>query len=270
MSVSVAIVGCGQIGLPLGQRLVADGYRVRGSTTRESRLPLLDAAGIDGQLVHLDTMASDALDDFVRAEVVVITVPPNGQREAPDAYLQQLARCAESVARVGVQKVMFTSSTDVYPKTGDWVSESDAAVIAPRFSRTPLLTLERVLSEHADFKTTVLRFAGIFGPDYQTAQYVSGREFPGPDDPVNMVHQEDCVAVMQRLIARDVWGETFNVVADEHPSRAAFFECVCDAAALPHARFVEGESEYRIVSNRHVKETLDYHFQYPDPLSAFD
>ena len=44
---SIAILGCGWLGLPLGKYLVEQGYRVAGSTTRAEKLSTIQAMGME-------------------------------------------------------------------------------------------------------------------------------------------------------------------------------------------------------------------------------
>ena len=42
----IAILGCGWLGLPLAKSLLSKGYKVKGSTTSESKLEILENAGV--------------------------------------------------------------------------------------------------------------------------------------------------------------------------------------------------------------------------------
>ncbi|NNK29869.1 MAG: SDR family NAD(P)-dependent oxidoreductase, partial [Flavobacteriaceae bacterium] len=49
----MAVIGCGWLGLPLAKLLVKKGYSVRGTTTTNSKIPLLETAGIEPYLISL-------------------------------------------------------------------------------------------------------------------------------------------------------------------------------------------------------------------------
>lgn len=53
-SLITSIIGCGWLGLPLAERLVAEGYTVKGSTTSVDKLSLLRQKGIDAYLLQLN------------------------------------------------------------------------------------------------------------------------------------------------------------------------------------------------------------------------
>lgn len=265
MKDKVVIIGCGTLGLPLAKQLIKNGYQVKGSTTHAAKLSVLEHAGIQPFLLNFNDETTDLLKVLSPKDIVVVTFPPN-TRSSKKPYLDQLKLLSQQLQQVGVKKVLFTSSTDVYPQNGSWVDEQDAEIIKPRFTDTPVLTLERTLTDCMDFNTTILRFAGLMGPSYSTGFQLAGRELKGENDLINMVHQDDCVAIMQEIIQRNIWGESFNVVSDKHPTKAEFYNKLCDILGLARPKFIEGQSSYRIVSNKKLKQTLGYQFLYPDPL----
>lgn len=265
MKGTVSVIGCGNIGLPLAKLLLQDGYLVKGSTTRKSRLATLEKIGIQPFLLNLNDESNDSLSELIQVDIVMINFPPNTQ-SSRKPYPDQLQLLSKQLQQAGVKKVMFTSSTDVYPQQGTLVSEADATIIKPRFTDTPVLTLERIFTDCVDFDTTVLRFAGLMGPSYNGGAYLPGRDIRGADDLINMVHQDDCIAIMHKIIRNDIWGETYNVVADQHPTKRDYYNQLCDSQGLERPNYVEGQTAYRIVSNQKLKKSLDYQFLYPDPL----
>jgi nucleoside-diphosphate-sugar epimerase len=266
MKGTVSIIGCGNIGLPLARLLLQDGYLVKGSTTQKSRMKTLRQIGVQPFLVNLNDEPDRLLADLIHADVVVITFPPTYTHQSSKPYVNQLQFLSQHLQHTGIEKVIFTSSTDVYPQHGTLVSEQDAAIIKPRFTETPVLTLERIFSEQTDFKTTILRFAGLMGPSYNSSFHLAGREIKGANDLINMVHQDDCIAVMHKIIKHDIWGETYNVVADQHPTKRDYYNQLCDLQGLARPNYIKGQTAYRIVSNDKLKHALGYQFLYPDPL----
>lgn len=263
----VSIIGCGNIGLPLARLLVKDGFLVKGSTTRKSKLSALRQAGIQPFLINLNEESDRLLADLINADIVVITFPPRYSQKSRKSYEDQLHFISQKLQTAKIEKVIFTSSTGVYPQNNNWVTEEDAAIIASRFTDTPILTLERIFSQHKDFKTTILRFAGLMGPSFNPGLRLAGRELKGANNLINMVHQDDCAEIMYKIIRRDIWGETFNVVADQHPTKRDYFNRICDLQGLARPNYIEGQSAFRIVSNDKLKKTLGYQFLFPDPLA---
>ncbi|MEL6925735.1 MAG: SDR family NAD(P)-dependent oxidoreductase, partial [Bacteroidota bacterium] len=121
-----------------------------------------------------------------------------------------------------------------------------------------------------NIKSTVLRMAGLAGGTRKPGRFLAGKkELKNGSAPINLVHQVDCVAIAAGVIARGLWNETYNVVADEHPTRAIFYTYQALKEDLEPPTFVKEDTEpnYKIVSNEKIKSALNYQLRHPDPMS---
>jgi hypothetical protein len=41
-----------------------------------------------------------------------------------------------------------------------------------------------------------------------------------PYAPVNLIHRDDCIGIINAIIEQNVWAEVFNGCADTHPFKA--------------------------------------------------
>ena len=48
----ISILGCGWLGFPLAQQLMCQGFQIKGATTSESKLSVLQNAGISPFLLN--------------------------------------------------------------------------------------------------------------------------------------------------------------------------------------------------------------------------
>ena len=73
----IAILGCGWLGLPLAKSLLSKGYKVKGSTTSESKLEVLKNAGISPFQIQLEAhQIIGNIEDFLKeTDVLVIDLP---------------------------------------------------------------------------------------------------------------------------------------------------------------------------------------------------
>ena len=90
-------------------------------------------------------------------------------------------------------------------------------------------------------------------------------EIENPDGPVNLIHREDCIGIIIKILEvanKDVWGDTFNAVAPEHPSRKIYYQKKAHQLHLPIPTFVEAsESKGKIISSKKAETILGYSFQ---------
>lgn len=276
----ISILGCGWLGLPLGRRLAERGHRVRGSTTSPEKLPALRKAGIEAHLLRLaPALQADEADAFFGADVLVLSVPPPRRRNDARAYYRlQINAVAERLGGAPVRHVLFCSSTGVYPDAGGGeVTEEDAtpgrvperAAAGLRETGRALLDAEGLLVEADGFQTTILRLAGLYGPDRAPGRFLAGRtRVSGAGQPVNLLHQADALGLIESVIEQDAWGEIFNACADAHPTRRAFYTAAARALGLDPPVFSDEEGGGgKTVSNRKAKEKLGYAYEHPDPMA---
>ena len=85
--------------------------------------------------------------------------------------------------------------------------------------------------------------------------------------PVNYVHRDDVIGVVEGIIKQGLWNRTFNVVAPLHPSRQEVYLQNAAAFNLIPAQFAASSPQpFKIVSSDRLVHELAYTFQYPDPL----
>lgn len=148
---------------------------------------------------------------------VVVTVPPTPLGDTiGDAY-QRLADGARSVPHL-----VHTSSTGVYAKTTSHPTVTEASgpfASTPRAGR--LLTAERAVLNHPH--ATVFRLAGLIGPDRHPIERMAGQPRPGGGAPVNLIHRDDVTAAITLTLTQGGPPGTFNLAADEHPTREAYY-----------------------------------------------
>ena len=264
----ISIVGYGRVGLPLARALKEKGYDVTGTVTREEKRDQLVSEGLDTHLLSLTPQPEGNLAAAMEADVLVVTVPPSMQ--APQDYVTSLEHLANAAANSGIKKVLLVATTSVYHQTGEEVREDDASHEVSPFLGIAWLPIEDLFTQRPEFETTVVRFSGLMGGGINPGMYFAGREVKGANDPVNMIHVDDCVGVMTAIIEQDAWGEAFNASADEHPSKRDFYSKSCTLSGVPAPLFNDEPAPYRIVNCDKLKQRLGYRFIHPDPLAGLD
>lgn len=265
---SVSIVGYGRVGLPLAHTLKDRGFTVTGTVTGEAKQEKLNKDGLDTHILSFNPEPQGDLAAAMEADILVVTVPPN--MRAPHEYPQVLEFLANAAADSGIKKVLLISTTSVYEQTGSEVREEDATRTAPPFLGISWLPAEEIFSKREEFKTTVVRFSGLMGAGINPGMYFAGRELKGANDPVNMIHVDDCVEIMAQIIEQNAWGEAFNASADEHPRKQDFYTKACVSADMPAPTFVDEPQPYRLVNCDKLKQHLGYTFKHPNPITALD
>lgn len=273
--ITVSVLGCGWLGLPLAERLVATGYTVKGSTTTAEKLPVLAGKGILPYLVQLGPQADGDLTGLLQASILIVDIPPKASMQGEAFHPAQVQAIADAVRNAPVEWVIYISSTSVYPEANRIVTEDD--VITPADSASPTASSGRIVEAEQIIcsleparKTTILRCAGLMGYDRIPGKYVAGRMVDSGHVPVNYIHRDDAVALMAAVVADAVTG-LYNIVAPLHPTREAVYRksCVQFGYALP--QFVKSTETvpFKVISGEKLAGRLSYSFIYPDPLDFF-
>lgn len=256
----ISILGCGWLGLPLGKAIANAGYQVKGATTTSEKLSALKEANIRPYLLHFDPDAKH-VGDFFDTDLLILNLPPRNRNNNDSYHQQQLEAIKTHATNAGVPKVLFVSSTAVYPDTNAKVDEADASPEALSRGGIPLLLMEQLFTGSDAFQTTVIRFGGLYGPDRHPGRFLAGKQnIPGADNPVNMIHQADCIGVIQAIIAQNLWGKTYNACAPGHPTRKAFYLDAAEKLGLQPPQFNDKPKDFKQVSADKLLKDTGYTF----------
>lgn len=268
---TISIMGCGWLGMPLAIDLAQRGHSVKGSTRSLEKLNVLRNLGVEAHQIVFDPWIRGAqIQEFLRSDVLFLNIPPGRKRPDVDLFYRDLVDSLLRELRFArVSFLIFASSTSVYANINQTVVESDAGqFIPPTRSGMALLEAEERLQHDTHFDTTLLRFAGLYGYDRKPGRFLAGRTgLKNPDAPVNLVHRDDCVAILTQVIESGIRQEVFNVCSDEHPTRQELYTAAARKLGLDPPSFEEsGRLSYKIVSNAKLKRRLNYQFEFPNPM----
>ena len=269
---TISILGCGWLGLPLAEHLIEAGYIIKGSTRTRADLGLLESKGISPYLLVLDPeIKGENLDKFFDSNVLVINFPPERREDIVEYHKIQAISLINKIKSSPIEKVIFVSSTSVYPDLNREVTEDDISEPSKESGKA-LLKFESLLSSSAEFKTTILRFAGLIGYDRKPGRFLAGkREVRNGEAPVNLIHRDDCISIVEQIIEKDIWGETFNACSDIHPKRKDYYIGAANKLGLSPPNFIEEKSySYKVINSDKLKRMLGYSFKYPDPSAIND
>ncbi|MFT6985175.1 MAG: nucleoside-diphosphate-sugar epimerase [Psychromonas sp.] len=257
MDKSISILGSGWLGFPVAKKLSAELAPVKISTRSADKLRCLAEAGLYPFQIDIENL-SDNIQDFLQSELLIINITS-----------KNLAAFTSLIAEIelsAVKRVLFISSTSVYPQQALPCKESDN--LQP--STHPLLMIESLLQNNRHFQTTILRFAGLIGGKRHPGRFFAATKQPAkviafPKAPVNLIHLDDCLAIITLIIKKECWGETLNGCADTHPSKEAFYTYNALALGLDRPKLnTQSKALHKVICNEKLKRLLDYQFIHSD------
>jgi len=258
---SVSILGCGWLGRPLGRFLLGIGFSVKGSTRTADSLRDLDKDFISGYSIDLNRPTPPD-PSFFDSNGLIVTVPFRRDLSDPNVYFYWLERLIDWIADTQISWVIFTSSTSVYPQSdGVWAESSEFAYDTLRSE-----VLGRVERLFLDCKipSIVLRVGGLVGPGRSPVRRIQSTEkISRPNQPVNLIHRDDCIAIISKLIWDPIGNNIYNIVCNDHPTRREYYTAVCKSAGFPLPKFDTPNGPNRIISGEKIVSDLKYVFIYP-------
>ncbi|MAY15449.1 MAG: NAD(P)-dependent oxidoreductase [Oceanospirillaceae bacterium] len=216
----ILIVGAGDIGGNLAQRLQADGHQVWG--VRRSDKPIGDGIG----LIQADVADSETLQELPEdLDILVYSVasPVFSKEGYHDYYYKGLRNVLRALKGQKLKRAFFVSSSSVYHQmNAEWVDETSETKPGS-FAGKEMLAAEQALLNDK-LPGTVVRFTGIYGPG-RTRMIEQARQGShcDPEPPVwtNRIHRDDCLGVLQLLIERALTDKPLDdiyLATDDEPA----------------------------------------------------
>ena len=259
----VSICGCGWLGLPLARHLSQLGLETWGSKQAPEQADKLVERGIHGvalslpqTLSHPEALAPQ-ITQFFDTDLLVINVPPGRHEGAADDLVAKVKLLSAAAKQHGCRRIVFISTTAVYGGCEGVVDES--TVPCPNTpSGKAHYELEQYLLDVWGSEAVVLRLSGLIGPNRHPVRFLSGRQgIENGKDKVNLIHQQDCIAAIVRLIQCWPHQQVLHLAASDHPSREVYYRQMATMAGLPKPEFADSvERKSKVIDASRTLEGL--------------
>lgn len=254
MKRKISILGCGWLGMALAFDLINKGYNVKGSATSNNNFDQLKSKGVTPFTIDIEQIEND-ISDFLLADILIITITSKNI----DGFENLISQIENSKVR----KVIFISSTSVYPNSNGIVIEESA------IKKSALTEIEHLFRTNTIFQSTVIRFGGLFGYDRQPGNFIKvDKKIENPEGYINFIHRDDCIQIIEKIIQNNTWNKTLNACADSHPKRREFYKKEFKKLGRLDPVFNEESlTAYKIVNSEKLKTLLDYKFKHSDLMN---
>lgn len=259
----ISIIGCGWLGLPLGAQLSKKGYEVIGSTTSEAKLTTLKEAGISPVLFRLSPMPGGKnFNSLFQTDLLFVNIPPGRKKNPPEFYEEQIKYLTYLINQHRVPRVIFISSTSFYPGINGPVT-TDTPYDFEKGSGKAVVQGEKQIAR-AESELIVLRCGGLMGGNRIPGRWFAGKPVSGADTPVNYIHRDDIIRLVETLITQNSWDQKLmNVVNPTHPTRREVHEAMADKYGFEKPVW----QSPAIITHKVVESSLEhFDFKYPSPL----
>lgn len=260
----ISILGCGWLGLPLSKSLIEKGFSINGSTTSLEKIAVLKKAEISPFQINLfEDRIEGNLDLFLsNSEILIIDIPPKLRGNSSENFITKIQNIIPFIEKSSVEKVIFVSSTSVYADDNSIITE-ETIPNADTESGRQLLEAEQLLQSNSNFQTTIVRFGGLIGEDRHPIKFLAGRKnIENPEGPINLIHQIDCIGIIESIVCNsELFGE-FNAVAPYHLIRKEYYTQKAIELNLPLPEFDESKiSIGKTILSDKITSVLNYEFK---------
>lgn len=250
----ITIIGLGWLGLPIAEKLQNDGWQVAGTKRTVGNLPV--------QCYPLDLnhfAITPDLERILATDAMVIALPPSTTSE--EDYFLGIQKLTLFTMTKGLKHLIFISSTSVLP-----MSEGNFAEDTEVDPNSLLAKVENwLLSQKLD--CDILRLAGLVGKQRHPVFYLAGKSnLKAPNQPVNLVHLEDCIAAISLLLEKPNGQRIFHLCAAQHPTRKDYYGEMAKRFGLADLQFSdENQPLVRVVKAEKICRELGFVYRYPNP-----
>ena len=262
----ISVLGGGWLGYPLAKNLVKLDARVNISTRSQKRKDSFhintktnvntENKALSSFLIDIENL-NDDVNEFLNAEVLVVNIT--------NKNIPAFTNLIESIEQSPIKHVMFISSTSVYPDNNSMISEDQGLELTEH----PLSQIEWLFKQSNSFDTTVVRFSGLIGYERHPGRFFrNGKTIKNAQAKVNLIHRDDCLNIICKIINEDIWSEDFNACSDYHPNKQEFYSYAAQSLGVTSAKCEIGTTPaFKIIDNAKVKNRLNYEFVYPDVMA---
>jgi nucleoside-diphosphate-sugar epimerase len=260
----IDILGLGWLGLPLAERLQAQGWAVTGTCQTAEKAALLQAQGLAARPVAppFSWTVAEPSDGLA-------TIFFNLPHSLPPAdYLQALDFALSPQAKA--QRLLLISSTGVYgTQPAGPIFETATAQPDRQSAQLALLAEEKLKAWNKPW--LILRLAGLVGGTREPARFLAGRQgLEQAHAPVNLIHLEDCLGLIQTLLEAplSVWNEVYHAASLGHPTRAEYYLERALAKGYTPPQFLpdaKAKEDYAYVDSAKILKATGYGFVYAEP-----
>jgi nucleoside-diphosphate-sugar epimerase len=265
----------------LGHELMAQGWKIAGTTRNVEKRETLKARGVDAHLFNHECPLPDPIFTLKDVTHLVISTPPGD--DGDPAFLMH----AQDILQLpNLQWVGYLSTTGVYgDRDGGWVDEdSEIRPNSKRGSRR-VEAEEQWLSlvKAHNLPLHIFRLAGIYGPGRSALDTIRAgvaRRIEKAGHAFSRTHVEDIVQILIASMEKPNPGSAYNVCDDLAAPSHEVIAHACDLLARPIPPLIPFEeadlspmarsfyADNKRVHNKKIKEELGVDLKYKNYIDG--
>ncbi len=269
------IIGCGYLGFRVAKLWQRQGHSVVAMTRKPERLTRFAEQGITG--IIGDVTQPQTLDGLPEADIVLVAVGMDRSMysDVEMVYVGGLKNVLDKLP--GRPKhLIYVSSTGVYGDFGgEWVDETSTTDPLRPGGKACLKAEQLIRDSQLAGRSTLLRFAGIYGPDrVPTKERIMSGDWKKLSSAgfLNLIHVDDGAKIVDQIARTEPAGETY-LVSDGNPVlRRDYYSYIAEclgAEQIPWSETAVDSKAARSgsnkrISNKKLVERFQIELDFPD------
>ncbi|NOX72120.1 MAG: SDR family oxidoreductase [Alphaproteobacteria bacterium] len=270
MGKTLLVFGHGYSAMAISRLLIADGWRVIGTTRDQARLGDMASIGVEGRIWPGDDLSAD----IMAASHVLVSIAP---QENGDPVLNTVGGDFGS----GLKWFGYLSTTAVYgDHQGGWVDEGTPPSPATKRGEWRVAAEQgwTALAQTNGLPLHIFRLAGIYGPGrgpFAKVRAGTARRIIKQGQVFSRIHLEDIAQILAASIKRPDPGAIYNLCDDEAAPPEDVIGLAAELLGLPVPEAVDFEvadltpmarsfyGESKRIRNDRIKRELGIKLIYP-------
>ncbi len=266
IKMTISILGCGWLGLPLAEKLLQKGYSVNGSTTTSEKIEIIEKKGIDAFYIELteEKVKGEVFSFLDGAEVLIVDIPPGLRKKTDASFVKKIQLFIPKLELSSVEKVILVSSTSVFEDEENFPEYTEASTPNGKSSSSQQIQeVEKLFQHNSNFKTTVIRMGGLLGENRHPVKFLARRkDIANPEAPVNLIQQQDALNLIMQTLQQEKFGEVYHGVYPLHPSKEEYYSAKAKDFNLEPPKFNSSSvSIGKKISSAKTQKELEFTFR---------
>lgn len=199
------VLGAGWLGFELAKSL-RNKYKIKVSSRSEEKINIYKKEDFLPYILNEENISN--LEYLLDTDYLFINFPPSKFKN----YISFLNKIYNHKKIKSIEKVIFISSTSIYPKKEAYFTEEFKIVDS---SNKVVYDAEKFLEDKTD---VIFRVSALIGSNRIPGRRLSNKNLEFPKTKINFVHRKDVIAATRYVIDNNLKG-IFNLCANSHPSK---------------------------------------------------
>ena len=232
-----SILGCGWLGLSLAKH-IKDIYKINVSSTSSSKNKIFEELEFKSYIIN-DENSKKLPESFFICYYLFISIPPTKSKN----YISLLKDIAKKIQEN--TKVIFISSTSVYPKVNQ-IFDENYKIEDNLYSRAENIFINS--------SCVIFRCSGLMGYNRVAGKYFENKTISNANVKTNYVHRDDVIKAVLFVINNNIIG-VFNLCSTHHFEKKDIYDFNALKYDFKKVKFDdENILENRIISSQKLRD----------------